>query len=503
MSPVRSPARIRRAAPALDQRVAAAVVFAATMFISIMDVTIVNVALPSIARDFGASTGSIELVVIGYLVSLAVFIPASGWLGDRFGTKRVFLVALAAFTAASALCGAATSLDALVGFRMLQGVGGGILMPVGTAMLFRVFPPEQRVRAARVVIVPTVIAPAAGPVLGGILTDHLSWHWVFLVNLPVGLAVFVFGLVFLAEHREPGAAGRFDLVGFVLAAAGFALILYALSSGPGSGWASAKVGVAGSVGLAATVLMVIWERRRDRPLLALRLLGERLFRATNLTMLFATMAFLGTLYLIPLFLQDARGVNATTAGLALFPEALGVLAGSQLAGRGYPRIGPRRLMVFGLLLVAAMLASISRMDLATSIWLIRGMMFLVGTGMGFVFLSAQTAAFARISPVDTGQASTLFNMQRQLASALGVGLVTTALTLFAPAGAKTTAAAAGNAAAYHGAFLVAAALAVVAAGFALTVRDSDAANTMRPHTPDGLTAPRDDDLVDGGIPVAA
>ncbi|WP_322750719.1 MULTISPECIES: MFS transporter, partial [unclassified Frankia] len=197
------------------------------------------------------------------------------------------------------------------------------------------------------------------------------------------------------------------------------------------------------------------------------------------------------------------GVNATTAGLALFPEALGVLAGSQLAGRGYSRIGPRRLMVFGLLLVAAMLASISRMDLATSIWLIRAMMFLVGTGMGFVFLSAQTAAFARISPVDTGQASTLFNMQRQLASALGVGLVTTALTLFAPAGARTTAAAAGNAAAYHGAFLVAAALAVVAAGFALTVRDSDAANTMRPHTPDGLTAPRDDDLVDGGIPVAA
>src|SRR6201999_3219823 len=185
------------------------------MFMSIMDATIVNVALPTIGRDFKVASTAVDSIAIAFLVSLAVFIPASGWLGDRFGGKRVLLTAIVVFTAASALCGLASSLGELVAFRVLQGAGGGMLAPVGMAMLFRVFPPEERIRASAILVVPTAFAPALGPVLGGLLVKYLSWRWVFFVNLPIGTAALIFGFIFLPSRRE-ATAGRFDVPGFLL-----------------------------------------------------------------------------------------------------------------------------------------------------------------------------------------------------------------------------------------------------------------------------------------------
>ena len=218
----------------INPKVSVSVVFVAAMFMNIMDITIVNVALPSIGRQFHETTASLDSVAVGYLVSLAVFIPAAGWLGDRFGSKRVLLFAIAVFTGASALCGLAQSLPELVAFRVVQGVGGGMLTPVGMAMLFRTFPPEERVRASSILTVPTALAPAIGPVLGGLLVTDLSWRWVFFVNLPIGIVAFLFGLVFLDEHRQPHP-GRFDVPGFVLSGVGFALLMFGISDGPSRG----------------------------------------------------------------------------------------------------------------------------------------------------------------------------------------------------------------------------------------------------------------------------
>src|SRR6201994_3224490 len=173
------------------------------MFMSILDTTIVNIALPTIGRDYKVSATAVDSISIAFLVSLAVFIPASGWLGDRFGGKRVLRSAIAVFSVASALCGVATSLGELVVFRVLQGAGGGMLAPVGMAMLYRVFPPEERVRAAAILTVPTTLAPALGPVVGGLLTTDLSWRWVFYVNLPIGAAALLFGALFVQESRQP------------------------------------------------------------------------------------------------------------------------------------------------------------------------------------------------------------------------------------------------------------------------------------------------------------
>src|ERR1700729_1481898 len=205
------------------------------MFMAILDATIVNVALPTLGRHFGVPATSVDTVAIYYLVSLAVFIPASGWLGDRFGGKRVLLAAIVVFTGASALCGAAQSLAELEICRVVQGAGGGMLAPVGLAMLLRVFPPEDRIRMAGLLTIPTTLAPAVGPVLGGLLVTEVSWRWVFYVNVPIGAATFLFGIICLNGAKEP-SPGRFDLPGFMLAGAGLGALMYGVSEGPGRGW---------------------------------------------------------------------------------------------------------------------------------------------------------------------------------------------------------------------------------------------------------------------------
>ncbi|HZP30321.1 MAG TPA: DHA2 family efflux MFS transporter permease subunit, partial [Acidimicrobiia bacterium] len=306
-------------------------VFVCAAFMDIMDTTIVNVALPTLAREFHASTASIEWVVIGYLLSLAIWIPASGYIGDRIGTKKVFLFALATFTTASALCGQASSLGELVGFRVLQGVGGGMLVPVGTAMLFRAFPPIERARASTILIIPTVLAPALGPIIGGWLVTDVSWRWIFYVNVPVGIFGFLVGFFLLKEHREP-RAGRFDAPGFVLSGLALALVLYALSEAPEKGWTSSVILLTGIGGLALFALLGYVETHVPEPMLALRLYKERMFRNANFVLALTYGSFAGVLFLLPLFLQELRGLSALESGLTTFPQAVGVMVSSQLVG---------------------------------------------------------------------------------------------------------------------------------------------------------------------------
>jgi EmrB/QacA subfamily drug resistance transporter len=464
--------------PYINPKVTVSIVFVAAMFMSIMDATIVNVALPALSRQFNATGTSIDAVVVGYLVSLAIVIPASGWLGDRLGTKRVFLCALALFTTASALCGLSTSLPMLIGFRVLQGAGGGALTPVGTAILYRTFPPEERVQVSRILNIPTVFAPATGPVLGGLLIVKFSWRWVFYVNVPIGILVFVFGIFFLQEYRRQ-SSGSFDLTGFLLAGIGLAMTMYALSEGPSYGWTSAGILSSGIVGLLCLTAFVFVELRSKHPILDLRLFSNRVFRTSNLVSLFSSAGFLGLLFAAPLFLQQARGVSALTSGLTTFPEAVGVLISTQIVTRLYPGVGPRRLIVGGLTGVAIVMALMSLIGQDTTLWLMRGLMFLTGAGMAFSFTSVQAAAFATISSSETGHASALFNAQRQIGASLGVALLSSVISAVGITQLSTSGSPVPNFAAYHAAFIAAAALALIGAGLGLMVRDSDAAATMR------------------------
>ncbi len=472
-----------------EQKITVCIVFVAAMFMSIMDSTIVNVALPALGRQFNVPGTSIDAVVVGYLVSLAVVIPVSGWLGDQWGTKRVFLLALALFCLASALCGLAQSLPMLVAFRVLQGAAGGALTPVGMTILYRTFPPEERVAVSRVLNVPTVIAPASGPVIGGLLVQQFSWRWVFYVNVPIGLATLLFGLFFLQEERFEKSAGRFDPAGFVLAGSGLALLMYALTEGPTYGWGSFNIFGSCIVGLLLLIAFVVIELRVKEPMLDLRLLGNRLFRTCNLVTVFSGAGFLGILFVAPLFLQEARGASPLLSGLTTFPEALGVVVSTQLVARLYPRIGPRRLIAAGLTGVAAMMALLCLIGLDTELWVMRGLMFLVGAGMAYAFIPVQAAAFATISPAATGRASALNNVQRQLGSALGVAILGTVISVIGPVTLSAHGSVQPNLNAYHAAFITAALLALTAAGIALFVRDRDAASTMRPAKAAATSSP--------------
>jgi EmrB/QacA subfamily drug resistance transporter len=461
----------------MNQKIVVGTVFVSAMFMNIMDITIVNVALPTIGRDFHIPPTAVDGVVIAYLVSLAVFIPASGWLGDRFGGKRVLLTAIVVFTVGSVLCGLAQNMTQLVAFRVLQGAGGGMMAPVGMAMLFRVFPPAERVRAASIMTVGTTLAPAIGPVLGGFLVTDFSWRWVFFVNLPIGIVAVIFGALFL-ERTDAMDAGRFDVPGFILGGAGLGLLMYGISEGPLKSWSSTDVIASCVTGAVLLVTFVLVELRTTRPMVDLHLLKERLFRSTNVVMFLAAAAFLGMLYLIPLYFQDARGLTALQSGLSTFPEAFGVMIGAQFASRLiYPRIGPRRHVTGGLLGLVVCLLALTQISVTTDLWYIRALMFALGFMMAQVMVPNQAASFAMITPESMGRASTFFNTMRQVGSATGVAILSTVLI-----GVGSTQASGGSSApdmtAYHLAFFTAALFALIAAGFSLTIHDSDAAETI-------------------------
>jgi EmrB/QacA subfamily drug resistance transporter len=448
-------------------KLAVSLVFVAATFISIMDSTVVQVALPTLARTFRTNEAAASAVVTSYLVTLAVIMPATAWLADRFGAKRTLLAALALFTAASALCGAAADLPQLVGFRALQGIAGGALLPVGTTLLYRTFPQQERIRATRTLMVPALLAPAIGPVLGGVLVDGLSWRWIFYVNVPIGIAAVAFGVLALPADRDHEAAVRFDLPGFLLAGSGFPLLTYALSEGADDGWTSPLITATGLSGLALLAAFIFTERRVADPLLHIDLLKDRMFRVANLQSVFATAGFLGVLFLVPLFLQDGLGYSAVHSGLTTFPEAVGGMTGIQFSGRIYNRTGPRALMISGSLLTVVAIGSMALIGTGVVHWLLPVLMFATGMGIGIAMAPAQTAALSAISRAGTAQATTLYNTQRQAGAAAGVALLATVL-----------AASHGH---YHWAFAVAAGLMVIATAIASLVRNADAVATMTPR----------------------
>jgi EmrB/QacA subfamily drug resistance transporter len=420
---------------------------------------------------------SVDTVAIGYLVSLAVFIPVSGWLGDRLGPKQVLLGSVVVFTGASALCGLAQDPAELVGFRILQGVGGGLMVPVGMALLYRTFPPEERVRASSILVIPTAFAPALGPVIGGLFVTELSWRWVFYVNVPIGAAAVTFGALFL-DPPPSNPAGRLDWLGFALSGAGLGLVMYGVSEGPFKGWGTPLISSTIAAGAVLLLVMVLVELRTADPLIGLRLFRDSLFRNANIVIGLGSISFLGVLFIVALFFQDGLHQSALGSGLSTFPEALGVMAGAQMTTRRlYPTIGPRRTMIIGLSILTVALALMSLINTTGQLWWMRLLMFVMGYGMAHVFTSSQAAGFATISGPDTARASTLFNALRQLGGAVGVAALSTVVAEVGPVAVRHGRVVP-HLTAYHVTFLVAAGVSVLAALAATRIDDRAAAATM-------------------------
>jgi EmrB/QacA subfamily drug resistance transporter len=402
------------------------------LFMVILDTTVINVALKAIQVHFAVNTDQAQWVISLYALVLGIGTPLSGYLGDRFGTKRIYLTGLAMFAVGSLLAGLAssqTSLVFLILARGLQGLGGGIALPLGMALMFRAFPPGQRGVAFGIFGIVMVFAPAIGPLLGGWLVDHNLVSWIFLVNLPVGLLGLVIGSLFLRE--EPGSkAVRSDIPGMVLAAGGFGAILYAASIAgeQGKGWTSPEVLLFFGIGLLVLVVFTIVELRSRAPLMDLRLYTIPSFTLANIASMVGTISLFGAEFLLPLYLQILRGETAFDAGLLLLPMAATSMVTMPIAGRLSDKIGPRIPMVIGFLLIAFNTYQLAHIELDTSLAFIMLIVAIRGIAVGLIIQNSQLASLLDVPLRRVNRATPMVNATRQTMQSIGVAVLATVLT---------------------------------------------------------------------------
>jgi EmrB/QacA subfamily drug resistance transporter len=397
------------------------------LFMVMLDNTIVNVALPSIQRELGAGVSGLQLVVDAYVLVFASLLLTAGSLGDRFGRGLVV------FTASSALCGLAPSLPALVGGRALQAVGGAALLPSTLAILTTAFPdPRERVQAIGLWSGMSAMALAAGPVLGGLLTDALGWRWVFYVNLPVGVAAFLVAGRVIAESRNP-AAGRLDLPGLVLGGIGLGAVTFGLIEGNQRGWRSPVILALLLLGAMALMAFLLVEAHRHAPMLALHVFRDPSFSSANAVALLVGFALLGFVFFNTLYFQAVHGWSPLQAGLRSLPNTLAVVVSAPLAGRLASRFGYRVPVVAGLLLGATALLLLTGIHVGTPYAALWWKLAMLGAGFGLAISPSVAAAVAAMPGAQAGVASAVTNTSRQVGGALGVAV------LGAVAGARFTA----------------------------------------------------------------
>jgi DHA2 family multidrug resistance protein len=397
-------------------------------FMVMLDQTVVNIALPKITTVFGVGVHETQLVVTSYMLALAVIMPATGYLADTFGTKRLYLITMALFTGGSLLCGLAWNNTSLVAFRIIQGLGGGMMSPLGMTMLFQVVPPQRRNTVMGFFGLPLMLAPVLGPTLGGYLVEYIDWRVIFTLNVPIGAIGLFLGLTLLRESQHvPGL--KFDLRGFVLSATGFSALLLAFSDAATDGWTSAPVLTRFAIGIAALAGWIWVELTDDHPLLDLRLFRIPIFTFSALVSFVLTVGMFGGMLVLPLFLQNLRGLGAAESGVILMTQVLPMTVAMPVVGRLVDRFGARPIILLGLPLLALTTWQMGALDLNTSDTTIK--LWLAGRGcaMGLVMMPSMTAGLNAVPMQMMSRASAMSNVMRQVFGAFGTAIVVTILQL--------------------------------------------------------------------------
>ena len=411
-----------------------ALVVALASFMEVLDTTIANVALPYIAGGMGVSEDEASWVVTTYLVSNAIILTASSFFARMLGRKTFFLICLGLFTLSSVLCGFAPNLNTLLLFRILQGLGGGGMVPVAQSILADAFPPAKRGQAFAVFGIAVVVAPVIGPTLGGWLSDNLSWQWCFLINGPVG--VMAIGLIAAVLHEPARAAGgktqqgvRFDLVGFMLVATFLGALEVVLDRGLEDDWFSSPFIVTFAVicGL-AFVLMIPWELTRRNPMIDLKMVASRQFGACFLVMLATGAILLATTQFLPQLVQQDFGYTATWAGLVLSPGGVVTMAMMLVVGRLAAKVQPKYLIVAGAVVIAFSMYGMTNVYGDLGFWFMARSRMLLGVGLPLIFVPIMAASYDGIPPSKTDQASALINAARNTGGSIGVSIVSNVLT---------------------------------------------------------------------------
>lgn len=411
-----------------SHRTLAVVVLVLGVFMAIMDTSVVNVAIPTMEAALGATTDQIQWVLTGYILVLGMLIPASGWLSDQYGSKRVFLGALLVFTAGSALCGLAWDLGSLIFFRILQGVGGAFMQPVAMAMIYRMYPPDRRGAVMGVLGVALMAAPAFGPLLSGYLVDYVSWRYIFYINVPFGIIAMLLGTVNLPEFAGR-PHGRFDLPGFVLSVIGFGALLYGSNEAGTYSWHSWHHVVPFLIGggIALTILVPV-EWRKKEPLINLHLLKYDMFTMSLLMVSILSVAMYAGVFFLPIYLQTLRGYTAVRTGLFMTPAAMVAALIMPFSGRLFDRIGARPLAIVGLGIITAATYGFTLLDLNTPASTIQWLYIARSAGIGLSMMPITTAGMNVVPRMETNQASAISSTFRQVAGSFGVALLTTYMT---------------------------------------------------------------------------
>ncbi len=398
-------------------------------FMSVLDQTVVNIAIPRLQNAFGADIHSVQWVVTAYLLTQGAMTPTAPYLANNVGIKRSFILSLIAFTLGSLLCGLSWSLPMLILFRVVQGLGGAVLLPLSFTMLFREFAPGERGLALGTLGIPTLLAPALGPILGGYIVTFSSWQLIFFINIPIGIVAVILATLFLREARAPERS-RFDLPGFITAAYGLAALLYAFSETTTAGWGSVKVLgflFSGALSLIAFIAIEITTAHRGgQPLLDLRLFANRSFAAGNIALVFVIFGLFGSFFLIPIYLQVLRGQSAFQAGLILLPQALAAMVSVVVGGRLVDRIGVKVVVIPGLLLLAFATWQLTFITLNSPFWWLQLLLVLLGLSLGLTGQPLVVAALADVSEAQqVADASTITTVTRSVAASMGVALLAT------------------------------------------------------------------------------
>ncbi|MDN5759017.1 MAG: DHA2 family efflux MFS transporter permease subunit [Tomitella sp.] len=407
-------------------KVAAVVVLGAIM--ATLDMTIVNVAIPTFQNAFDATYADVAWAVTAYTLALATVIPLTGWAADRFGTKRLYLTALLLFVIGSVACSTAWSLEALIGFRVLQGLGGGMLMPLSMTILTRAAGPQRIGRMMALLGVPMLLGPIGGPILGGWLIDTASWHWIFLVNVPVGaLAILAAWVVLPKDTTHP--AERFDFLGMLLLSPGLALFLFGVSSIPSEGTiAAARVLGPGIAGLALMVVFVLHALRKTNALIDLSLFKDKNLTISVVTLFLFVIAFMGSMMLLPSYFMQVRGQSTLMAGLLVAPQGLGAMLSMPIGGRLVDKIGPKFVVLPGISLIVVGLGLFTQVGADTSFLYTSGSLFIMGLGMGCTMMPLMTSALATLTDKKVARGSTLMNIVQQTGASVGAATMSVVLT---------------------------------------------------------------------------
>jgi EmrB/QacA subfamily drug resistance transporter len=393
---------------------------------SILDTTIVNVALATLGRELHSSLTTIQWVSTGYLVALAVVIPMTGWASERFGAKRLWMTVVILFVCGSALCGLATSSTELIAFRVLQGLGGGMIMPAGMSILAQAAGPQRIGRVMSVVGAPMLLGPILGPVIGGLILESLSWRWIFFVNVPIGAIALVLAYKLL-PRTEPQRGERLDYLGVALLSPGLAGIVFGLSETSthgGISYVGAWGPIVAGIGLVVAFVLHALRMRSGRPLLDLDLFRAPGFAAAALCVMLVGASLFGAMLLIPLYLQVDRGASTLSTGLLMAPQGIGAALMMPISGRLTDRIGGGPVVLFGLIVMTLGSVGLTLWGAHTSYFATSATLFFRGIGLGCCFMPAMAAAYATIPDrAAVPRATTALNVLQRVGGSIGTALL--------------------------------------------------------------------------------